>query len=65
MMDRINSRSNNASQEFKKCAGKDCEKPGRITLKIKYVNKIGLFCDSCAEDLTSQDLAIQIGDDFY
>ncbi len=64
MMVHLNFQSNNASQEYSKCAGRGCKKLGTITLKIKYVNKIGHFCDGCAEELTNQDLVFQIGDDY-
>jgi hypothetical protein len=50
-------RSNYAANEFKNCAGKGCQKVGKIVLKIKYLGKTGYFCDSCTDDLLQQDLA--------
>ena len=40
-----------ASQEYKECAGKDCQNEGKIELIVQYLNKRGCFCESCAEDL--------------
>jgi hypothetical protein len=31
----------------------------RILLEIRYIKKQGYFCDSCAEDLLQNDLAIK------
>jgi hypothetical protein len=56
----MNSNSNNASLEYKKCAGKDCERIGRTILKVRYLNKTGLFCDCCVNDLVAADLAIRV-----
>jgi hypothetical protein len=44
----------------KKCCAKGCAKLGRLLLKINYVNKTGYFCDSCAQDLLQQALAVEI-----
>jgi hypothetical protein len=59
----MKSTSNNASLEYKKCAGKDCEGIGRTILKVRYLNKTGLFCDCCMNDLVAADLAIKVEDD--
>jgi hypothetical protein len=56
----MNSTSNNASLEYKKCAGKGCEGEGRTTLKVRYLNKSGLFCDRCVNDLVAADLAVKV-----
>jgi hypothetical protein len=64
IMEYVNSQVNNSKQEYKKCARRGCEKLGTITLKVRYVNKIGHFCDGCTEELTNQDLVFQIGDDY-
>jgi hypothetical protein len=52
---------NNASLEYKKCAGKGCNRVGRISLKILYLNKTGLFCDHCTKDLLISELATKVG----
>jgi hypothetical protein len=40
-----------------KCAGKGCDNIGNILLKIKFINKLGYFCSSCADDLLHYELA--------
>ena len=55
----MNSTSNNASLEYKKCVGKGCDRVGKTILKIRYLNKTGLFCDRCTKDLVAADLAIK------
>jgi hypothetical protein len=50
------------THEYKKCAGKNCDKLGTIMLRIRYIHKTGAFCDFCANDLTGHDLAIKIDD---
>jgi hypothetical protein len=59
----MNSTSNNASLEYKKCAGKGCNRVGRTSLKILYLNKSGLFCDRCTKDLVAAELAVKVEDD--
>jgi hypothetical protein len=54
----MNSTSNDVSLD-KKCAGKGCNRVGRISLKILYLNKTGLFCDCCTKDLVAAELAIK------
>jgi len=46
-----------ATNKIRKCAGKDCVKEGRIPLRIKYLRKIGYFCEACTADLLQHDLA--------
>jgi hypothetical protein len=58
----MNSPSNNASLEYKKCAGKGCDRTGRTILEVRYLNKIGFFCDRCTKDLIAADLALQVKD---
>jgi hypothetical protein len=53
-----NSNFCNPTTSKPKCMGKGCEYCGRILLKIKYINKIGYFCDNCAKDLLVEGLAI-------
>ena len=33
-------------KEDNKCCARGCAKPGRLLLKINYINKTGYFCDS-------------------
>jgi hypothetical protein len=54
----MNSTSNNVDLEYKKCAGKGCEKTGTRILKIRFLNKAGIFCDMCANGLLADDLAV-------
>ena len=44
-----------------KCLGKGCKRFAEIFLKINYLNKIGCFCDKCAEDLLNEGLAVRVG----
>ena len=45
------------------CAGKNCKKEGINILKISFVNRRGIFCRSCTEDLLRHGLAtIEIED---
>jgi hypothetical protein len=59
----MNSTFNNVSPEYKKCAGKDCDRIGRTILRIRYLNKTGLFCDCCVNDLVAEDLAMKVEKD--
>jgi hypothetical protein len=52
----------NALDRYKQCAGNGCSKAARILLEIRYIKKQGYFCDSCAEDLLQNELAIKEGD---
>lgn len=40
----------------KECAGKGCKRTGTRILKIRFLNKAGIFCDLCANGLLA-DLA--------
>jgi hypothetical protein len=42
----------------KKCAGKGCERLGTRILKLRFLNKTGIFCDVCANSLLAEDLAV-------
>jgi hypothetical protein len=42
----------------KKCAGKGCERTGTRILKLRFLNKAGIFCDLCANGLLAGDLAV-------
>jgi hypothetical protein len=59
----MNSTFNNTSPEYKKCAGKGCDRIGRTILKIRYLNKTGFFCDCCVNDLVAEDLAMKAEED--
>ena len=63
-MFRNSSSSNNeidsVNKEYKKCAGKDYTNPGINRLKILYINKIGWFCDSCAQTLKNLELVEEV-----
>jgi hypothetical protein len=50
------------SKQYKDCAGKDCKRKGRTLLRIKYLQKNGYFCDSCAEDLLQSEIAVKGGE---
>jgi hypothetical protein len=42
-----------ATREYKNisCAGRRCRNIPTVGLRIRYVNKTGSFCKSCADDL--------------
>jgi hypothetical protein len=46
----------------KECAGKGCERTGTKVLKLRLLNKVGIFCDLCADGLLAEDLAVTEGD---
>ena len=33
----------------KNCVGRNCEKIGTIILKLRFLNKTGIFCEVCAD----------------
>jgi hypothetical protein len=45
----------------KKCAGKGCERTGTRILKLRFLNKAGIFCDLCANGLLAEDLVVADG----
>ena len=47
----------------KNCAGRNCEKIGTIILKLRFLNKTGIFCEQCAEDILAADLAFKVEDE--
>jgi hypothetical protein len=59
----MNSTSNKVDLEYKRCAGKGCNRVERTILKVRYLNKTGLFCDCCVNDLVAADLAIKVEGD--
>ncbi len=40
-----------AAKEFKICVGKGCNNVGLHSLSIIYINKTGLFCETCKKEL--------------
>jgi hypothetical protein len=52
----MNYNIDNNVQEYKECAGRDCKNHGKYKLKIKYIHKFGLFCNSCRQGLQKMDL---------
>jgi hypothetical protein len=55
----MNSNIHYNSEEYKQCAGKGCKEEAKTVLKIKYLQKIGYFCDFCKAELMRLDLAVQ------
>jgi hypothetical protein len=53
--------TNNGNERYNNCAGNNCIDTGKSTLKIKYLNKVGDYCDSCADHLLNEGLDIRIG----
>ena len=45
------SNNSNTDDRIFKCAGRFCENRPVYYLQIKYFNKSGWFCSSCAKDL--------------
>ena len=39
------------------CAGLNCSNKPTTALKIKYINKVGHFCQICTNDLLKSELA--------
>jgi hypothetical protein len=54
-----NNVSNYAIRENKTCVCKNCNRIGKNSLKIVYINKIGWFCDLCKDDLLNQKLVLE------
>ena len=42
------------------CAGLNCSNKATTILKVKYINKTGLFCKQCTLDLLQLELAEEI-----
>jgi hypothetical protein len=57
----LNSNIHYNSEQYKDCAGKDCKHKGTTLLRIKYLQKKGYFCDSCAADLLQSEIAVKEG----
>jgi hypothetical protein len=43
---------------YKICAGKGCNNPGIHHLSIIYINKDGLFCETCKNELEKCGLVL-------
>jgi hypothetical protein len=41
-----------------KCVGLRCTNIATSTLKIKYINKTGHFCDNCKSELEKSELIV-------
>jgi len=63
-IDNLYHNHNNGIRKYKECAGLKCSKKPTSKLKVKYINKIGYFCQKCTADLLQLELAeeIEIGD---
>lgn len=50
--------ANNSEKQYleEQCCGKGCIRSPTKVLKIRYVGKIGRFCESCAADLLNAGL---------
>ena len=46
----------NTFPTFKECAGKDCHNKATTEFKIKFIKKVGFFCESCVLELKALDL---------
>ena len=42
------------------CACKNCPNEAKICLKIKFVHKVGQFCNICAVDLKEHGIAEEV-----
>ena len=63
-MSKKNTHHNTISkQEYKfeeTCAGLNCSNRPTSILKVKYINKIGHFCQQCSVDILKSELAEKI-----
>jgi len=53
----MKSNKKNCLEEYKECAGKECQNLGVHCLKILFLNKRAWFCDSCKDILVASNLA--------
>jgi hypothetical protein len=51
--------SSGGSQTQRMCAGRECQKQGIHCLGVRYLNRLGWFCDSCMKRLLADDLVYQ------
>jgi hypothetical protein len=47
---------NGITSSIKVCAGARCENIATKVLEVRYIQKVGHFCDSCAKDLLQSEL---------
>ncbi|NOJ32653.1 MAG: hypothetical protein DA329_10995 [Candidatus Nitrosocosmicus sp.] len=59
-MPKMISTNTNTTQEYKQCAGKNCENTGIVQLEIKFVKKKGLFCEQCTSELIQLGIASKL-----
>lgn len=38
------------------CSGRNCKREPKTRLRIKYLKRVGEFCELCANDLKESDL---------
>lgn len=60
----MNSHNINTEQQYKECAGKDCNRIATTQLKIRYLNRYGYFCNVCKNELLDLGLVIREGNEF-
>jgi hypothetical protein len=49
-------------QRYKECAGMGCRNRAICQLEVRYIKKIGWFCDNCKGSLIADGLANEITD---
>jgi hypothetical protein len=52
---------NVTTSSIKLCACRNCTNEAKMYLKIKFVNKVGQFCNICAVDLKNHGIAEEVG----
>ena len=52
----MNSDNRYIQEDYKKCAGKGCNHIGNTILRIKFIQKEGVFCKDCTTDLLNLGL---------
>lgn len=55
-------KDNIIARNKKVCACKNCNNVPTTILKVKFIQKVGDFCNRCSKDLLHQGLAIKIGE---
>jgi uncharacterized protein YqkB len=56
MISQMNSNNSNNRQLYNNCAGKNCNRKGINKLRIRYIKKLGYFCDSCTLRLLEMEI---------
>jgi hypothetical protein len=57
--------NNIKSNNKKPCAGKDCQNQAKTFLKIRYIHRVGQFCDNCTLNLKRDGIAEEEGINDY